>query len=128
MYRICGLKLCLSILASLISIGGPVSSQEVKYELVASGLLTHSIHGKGIVMRIKPSSMPQGGLEGDIIQQAMVQICRHYAPSVIPFVIEETDLSEPEFVAVRIISGNSVFGRYILKAYEIENGTCGGEL
>ena len=86
------------------------------------------VHGQGIEMRIKTSAMPHGGLQGEAFEEALVDICRHYAPSVIPFVIEKANISDPQFVAVRIVSGGSTFFRYVLQAYTIQNGTCGNEL
>ncbi len=109
-------------------LASPATSQEILYNLVDTGVLNHSAHGQGIEMRIKPSSMPQGGLSGSVIEEAMVHICRHYAPSVIPFVTKQADIADPNFVAVRIISGNGIFGSYVLQAFTIENGTCGSEL
>lgn len=127
MYRIY-FKLLSAILLSLTSIAAPASGKEILYELVDTGVLNHSTHGQGIEMRIKPSSMPEGELDGEVIQAAMFRICQHYAPSVIPFVIEKAEIPEPSFIAVRIISGNSAFGQYVLQAYAIENDTCGDEL
>ena len=120
-------KLWIAILFAA-SIASPAESQEILYELVDSGVLEHSVHGQGIEMRIKPSAMPQGGLQGEVVKEALVHICRHYAPSVIPFVIEQANISDPQFVSVRVVSGNSTFGRYILQVYTIKNGTCGSEL
>ncbi len=48
-------------------------------------------------------------------------------PFVIPFVQQQTDIEEPGFIAVRIVSGG-VVGRYVLEAYAIEDGRCGTAL
>ena len=106
----------------------PAAGQDISFELIDSGVLTHSVHGQGIEMRIKPSAMPPGGLRGDIMQEMMLPICKHYAPSIIPFVIANGNISEPDFIAVRVVSGNANSGAYVLQAFTIEDGTCGGEL
>jgi hypothetical protein len=109
-------------------LAAPVASQEVLYELVDTGMLSDPERGQGIEMRVNPSAVPQDGFYGETNQLAMPAICKHYAPSVIPFIAEKTGLTEPEFIAVRLISSNSAFGRYILEFYAVENGTCGDEL
>lgn len=106
----------------------PAAGQEIRYELIDAGILNHVIHGQGIEMRIKPNSMPQGGLEGRIVKEAMPRICKHYAPAVIPFVMDQAALTDPDFIAVRIVTGNSGFGRYVLEVYALEKSTCGNKM
>lgn len=119
----------LKILSLIVAVfGAPVASQEVLYELVDTGMVNHPDHGQGIEMRVIPSAVPQDGFYGEINQLAMPSVCKHYAPSVVPFIAEKFGLTEPEFIAVRLVSDSSVFERYILTFYTIESGTCGNEM
>lgn len=61
------------------------------------------------------------------LDDLLLALCNHYAPSVIPFVQQQTDIEEPDFIAVRLVSGGAV-SRYVLKAYAISDGRCGGAL
>lgn len=101
---------------------------KIQYKLTDTGILNHSNLGKGIEMRIKPSSLPEGGLGGEILQKVMEKLCKFYAPKVIPFIAEKTGFSDAQFIAVRVISGNSAGGAYVLQAFAIERGTCGEKL
>lgn len=112
----------------LTTLAAPVKSQEIFYELVDTGMLADPKRGQGIEMRVTANIVPTDGFYGEINQLAMPNICKHYAPSVIPFIIDKFEMIEPEFIAVRLLSSSSSFGRYILEFYAIENGTCGGKL
>lgn len=119
----------LKILTSTLTLlAAPVASQEILYELVDTGMLSHPGRGQGIEIRVNSSAVPQDGFYGESNQLAMPTICKHYAPSVIPFIAGKFGLTEPAFIAVRLVSDNSVFGRYILGFYTVEDGTCGEEL
>ncbi|MEY8099151.1 hypothetical protein AB9F29_17260 [Falsihalocynthiibacter sp. S25ZX9] len=119
----------LKILVPILTIlAAPVASQEILYELVDTGILTDPERGQGIEMRVKPSGVPNDGFFGESNQLALPTVCKHYAPSVIPFIADKFGLTEPEFIAVRLVSGSSIFGKYILEFYAIQNGTCGDEL
>ncbi|MEO1307445.1 MAG: hypothetical protein AAFV38_05815 [Pseudomonadota bacterium] len=105
----------------------PAIAEDVRWELVDTGVLKHSTHGTGIEMRIKPDPMPEGLFDMPGLPELMSVLCDHYAPSVIPFVTSKTELEMPEFIAVRVISGG-VFGRYALTTYAISDNECGDEL
>lgn len=121
----------ISLLSTVLSISTWLATsaygQEVQYELVDAGVLSHNVHGKGIELQIQPSALPDEGLSG-IGQETLANVCRFYAPNVIPFVEEKTGFEEAEFVAVRMVSGNATFGKYVLQIYTIEDNTCGEEL
>lgn len=115
-------------LASILVLAAPdASAQDVQWKLVDTGVLNHSSHGKGIEMRIQPDPVPEGIFSGDNLDDLLLALCNHYAPSVIPFVQQQTDIEHPDFIAVRIVSGGAV-GRYVLKAYAIADGRCGPAL
>ena len=78
-------------------------------------------------MRIKPDPAPNGLFGSENLDDLLLALCNHYAPSVIPFVQQQTDIEEPNFVAVRIVSGGEV-GRYVLETFAISDGQCGGAL
>lgn len=103
------------------------SAQDIQWKLVDAGILNHSSHGKGIEMRIQPDPVPEDLFGGDNLDDLLLALCNHYAPSVIPFVQQQTDIEQPEFIAVRIVSGGAV-GRYVLEAYAIADGSCGAAL
>lgn len=115
-------------LASVLVLGASdASAQDVQWKLVNTGVLNHSSHGKGIEMRIQPDPVPKDLFGGDSLDDLLLALCNHYAPSVIPFVQQQTDIEQPEFVAVRIVSGGAA-GRYVLEAYAIADGRCGAAL
>lgn len=105
----------------------PASAQNTEWKLVDTGVSTHSTHGKGIEMRIQPSPIPEGLFDSENLDDLMLSLCNYYAPSVIPFVMEQRDVKDPAFVSVRIVSGGA-FGRYVLETYTISDGRCGGVL
>ncbi len=111
----------------LLAVPSPTSAQDVRWELVDTGVLNHSSHGQGIEMRIKPVPFPDGLFDDNNLDDLMLGLCNHYAPYVIPYVLEQTEIEAPGFIAVRIVSGGS-FGRYALQAYTISDGRCGSEL
>lgn len=115
-----------AILAFLIS-SSQIYAQEVRWDLVDTGVLNHSLHGKGIEMRIKPDPVPDGLFSGENLTEVMSALCNHFAPSVIPFVKEKAGLTTPNFIAVRVISGG-FFGKYVSQAFEVSNDGCGAEL
>jgi hypothetical protein len=116
------------ILASILALLGlPALAQDFQWKLVDSGVLNHSSHGKGIEMRIQPNPVPEG-LFGDAnLDDLLLALCNHYAPSVIPFVQQQTDIEAPDFIAVRIVSGGAL-GRYVLETYTVSDGRCGRPL
>lgn len=118
---------CAIFASSLLSVALPVSAQGVEWQLVDSGVLTHSSHGRGIEMRIQPDPIPNGLFGNKDLDDLLLALCNHYAPSVIPYVQQQTDIEEPNFIAVRIVSGGAV-GRYVLETYAISDGQCGGVL
>ncbi|MDT0684169.1 hypothetical protein RM543_15900 [Roseicyclus sp. F158] len=105
----------------------PVSAQDIQWNLVDTGVLPHSSHGEGIEMRIQPDPVPNGLFGNENLDDLLLALCNHYAPSVIPFVQQQTDIEEPNLVAVRIVSGGEV-GRYVLETFAISDGQCGGTL
>jgi hypothetical protein len=105
----------------------PVLAQDVRWELIDTGVLDHTSHGHGIEMRIKPEPFPNGLFDSDDLSGLTAELCKHYAPSVIPYLQQQTDIGTPDFIAVRIVSGGT-FGRYFLQAYTISDGTCAEEL
>lgn len=116
------------VLASLIlSVALPVFAQDVQWKLVDTGVLSHSSRGKGIEMRIQPEPVPNGLFSNEKLDGLLLALCNHYAPSVIPFVQQQTDIDDPKFIAVRIVSGGTL-GRYVLETYAIVDGQCGDEL
>ena len=102
--------------------------QEVVWDLTDAGILNHPRHGRGIEMRIKPTPMPDGLFEDEAVFGLMASLCDHYAPIVISFVRDQGGLSVPDFVAVRLISGNGSTGQYVLQAYTIDDLQCGDAL
>ena len=121
------MKIVRALASILVFAGSDASAQDVQWKLVDAGVLNHSSHGKGIEMRIQPDPVPEGLFGGDDLGDLLLALCNHYAPTVIPFVQQKTDIEQPEFVAVRIVSGGAV-GRYVLKAYSIADGRCGPAL
>lgn len=116
------------VLASILVLAASnASAQDVQWKLVDTGVLNHSSHGKGIEMRIQPDPVPEGLFGGDNLDDLLLALCNHYAPSVIPFVLQQTDIEQPDFIAVRIVSGGAV-GRYVLEAYAIADVRCGAAL
>lgn len=121
------MKLTKILAAILVSVASSSSAQNIQWELVDSGVLNHSHHGKGIEMRIQPNPVPEGLFGDGNLDDLLLALCNKYAPSVIPFVQQQTDIEDPDFIAVRIISGGA-FGRYVLEAYAISDGRCGSAL
>lgn len=118
------MKSARALISILVSIALPVSAQDVRWELVDTGVLNHSSHGKGIEMRIQPNPASEGLFDDDNLDDILLMLCNHYAPSVVPFVLQQTDIKDPDFIAVRIVSGDTV-GQYVLAAYAISDGRCG---
>ncbi len=116
-----------SAIIGFLAMMSPLHAQDVRWELVDTGILNHPSYGQGIEMRIKPEPFPEGLFDSDNLGDIMSSLCRYYAPSVIPYVQEQTAIETPDFIAVRLISGGG-FGRYVLQAYEIADGGCGDEL
>jgi hypothetical protein len=58
------------------------------------------IYGEGIETRIKPDPVPDGLFGGNDFDNLMLALCNHYAPTVIPYVIEQSGIEAPEFIAV----------------------------
>lgn len=116
----------LTIFALLVNLL-PANAQDVRWELKDSGVLNHSLHGKGIEMRIEPEPFPDGLFGNENLDKLLLSLCNHYAPSVIPFVKQKTDIGIFDFIAVRIVSGG-VVGRYVLQAYTISDDKCGDKL
>ena len=115
------------IIFALLSSLLPANAQDVRWELKDTGVLNHSKHGKGIEMRIKPDPLPNGLFGNKNLDKLLLSLCKHYAPSVIPFVKQKTNIGTPDFIAVRIISGGQT-GRYVLQAYTISDNQCSDEL
>ena len=106
----------------------PANADQTNWKLDDVGIVKHSVHGEGVEIRIKPEPIPEGLFDQDAdLVQIFRELCSHYAPSVVPFVMEKVDIEAPEYVAVRIVSGKA-FGRYILQAFEFSDNTCGDEL
>ncbi len=116
-----------ALVCILLSAAMPASAQDARWELVDTGVLDHSSHGEGIEMRIRPDPVPDGLFGDNDLDDLMLALCNHYAPSVIPYVIQQTDIEAPEFIAVRIVSGGFT-GRYVLQAFTISDGMCGTKL
>lgn len=118
----------LAILASFfLSAALPVSAQDVQWQLVDTGVLSHSSRGEGIEMRIQPDPIPNGLFGSESFDDLLLALCNRYAPSVIPFVQKKMGIEDPNFIAVRIVSGAAV-GRYVLETYAISDGECGEAL
>ncbi|PJI86280.1 hypothetical protein BC777_2648 [Yoonia maricola] len=111
----------------LVLAASDASAQDVRWQLVDAGVLNHSSYGTGIEMRIQPDPVPEGLFGDDNVDELLLALCNHYAPSVIPFVRQQTDIEQPNFIAVRVVSGGA-FGRYILEAYTIADGRCGAAI
>ena len=118
-------RMLMSTLLSAIPL--TAAAQEINWELVDTGTLDHSAHGLGVELRIQPNPVPEGLFQHEGLSEVMAAMCDHYAPLAIPYVQEQTGLGEPDFVAVRVITGGA-FGRYALQAYEVTDGDCGDEL
>lgn len=121
------MKIVRAFASILVLAASDASAQDVRWNLVDTGVLNHSSHGKGIEMRIQPDPIPEGLFGGNDLDDLLLALCNHYAPSIIPFVQQQTDIEEPNFIAVRIVSGGA-FGRYVLETYAISDGQCGGAL
>ncbi|WP_299684990.1 hypothetical protein [uncultured Tateyamaria sp.] len=121
------MKRCTILASFILSVALPVSAQDVQWQLVDTGVLSHSSHGKGIEMRIQPDPIPKGLFGNENLDDFLLALCNHYAPSVIPFVLQQTGIEDPNFIAVRIVSGGAV-GRYVLETYAISDGQCGETL
>ncbi|TCS57595.1 hypothetical protein EDD52_1263 [Primorskyibacter sedentarius] len=107
----------------LLSAALPVSAQDVQWQLVDTGVLSHSSHGEGIEMGIRPDPVPNGLFANDNLGHLLLALCNHYAP----YVKQQTGIDDPNFIAVRIVSRGAV-GRYVLETYAISDGQCGGVL
>ena len=121
------MKRCTILASFILSFALPVSAQDVQWQLVDTGVLNHSSHGKGIEMRIQPDPVPNGLFGNENLDDLLLALCNHYAPSVIPFVQQKTDIEEPNFIAVRLVSGGAL-GRYVLETFAISDGRCEGVL
>ena len=119
------MKLTATIASVILSVARPVSAQDIQWQLVDTGVSTHSSHGKGIEMRNQPSPMPNGLFNNENLDDILLRLCNHYAPYVIPFVQQQRDFDNPDFISVRIVSGGAV-GRHVLESYAISDGQCGG--
>ncbi|KUP93477.1 hypothetical protein TRIHO_16860 [Tritonibacter horizontis] len=78
-------------------------------------------------MRIQPDPVPNGLFGSENVDDLLLALCNYYAPSVIPFVQQQTGIEDPNFIAVRVVSGD-VVGRYVLETYAISDGKCGEAL
>jgi len=105
----------------------PAYAQDVRWEMIDSGVLNHSTHGRGIEIRIEPEPFPVGLFENEDLDKLLLSLCNYYAPHVVPFVMQKADIETPDFVAVRIVSGG-MFGQFVLQAYAISVDKCGDEL
>ncbi len=115
-------------LTSILALAASAAAaQDVDWKWVDTGVLNHSSHGKGIEMRIQPDPIPEGLFGDDNLDDLLLALCNHYAPSVIPFVQQHVDIEEPDFIAVRIVSGGAV-GQYVLEFFSVANGRCGAAL
>ncbi|SHJ79561.1 hypothetical protein SAMN05444000_11356 [Shimia gijangensis] len=117
-----------TILIFLLSSVVNAQDERTEYKLIDTGVLNHSTLGKGILMIIVPEPMPEGGIHGEIVQQAMPGICNFYAPNVIPYVMKKTETEDPEFVGVRINSSSKSVDQYVMQAYQIAQNECGAPL
>lgn len=117
-------------LGSLILVlwAGASVAETVQWQLIDTGVLTHSTRGQGIEMRIKPEPYQSGVFDSHGLPELMAGLCGHYAPYVIPYVAEKTGLKDPQFVVVRLVSGGNVSGRYVMQAYEMSGQSCGAAL
>ncbi len=116
-----------AFLAFVFLTSQPILAQDVQWKLVDSGVLRHSTLGKGIEMRIEPWPVAHGLPSAEEVEPLTLAICNHYAPSVVPFVKDKSRLKEPQFIAVRIVTGGS-FGRYVLQVFALDEETCGEPL
>lgn len=89
-----------ALLCILLPVAMPAFAQDARWELVDPGILNHSSCGEGIDMRIKPDPVPDGLFGGNDFDNLMLALCNHYAPTVIPYVIEQSGIEAPEFIAV----------------------------
>lgn len=121
------MKISNALVSLFMLVGLPVSAQDIQWKLIDSGVSSHSVHGKGIEMRIQPTPVPKGLFSSDNLDELLLALCNHYAPSVIPFVQQQANIEDPDFIAVRIVSGSG-FGRYVLETYALSDGQCGGVL
>ncbi len=128
MYRQFGREIFLSCLLSFMVMTNAANSQTARYDLVNTGVLSHSVYGQGVEMLIQTTPQGAAGAAGGIAPKALARICKEYAPSVITSVARKRRLTKPDFVAVRVVWGEQASGRYALQVYSIENGTCGHEL
>lgn len=117
--------LCLWALPMTAAAQETTTMQEVEWDLVDAGILNHPIHGRGIEMQIKPDIMPEGLFEDEAVFGLMASLCDHYAPVVISFVRDQTGMTAPDFVAVRLLSGDGAISSYLLQAYTIVDLQCG---
>ena len=115
------------VVSVLLSVALPANAQDVQWQLIDTGVLSHSSHGQGIEMRIQPDPIPNELFNNDKLDDLLLVLCNHYAPSVIPFVQRQTGIENPDFIAVGIVSGG-VVGRYVLETYALSDGQCGGTL
>lgn len=102
-------------------------AQDIEWKLVDTGVLKHSVHGNGIEMRIQPIPFLDGLFGHENLDFVVLTLCNHYAPDVIPFVQKQIDIDNPDFIAVRLVSGGTM-GIYALQAFTIVNGRCGDAL
>ena len=114
-----------TVLTSIFtSVALSVSAQEVQWQLVDTGVLSHSLHGKGVEMRIQADPVPNDFFDKEDIGDILLDLCNYYAPTVLPFVRNKMQIEDPDFIAVRVISGGFL-GRYVLERYAIADGQCG---
>ena len=121
------MRISLVITALWALTAGPVTSQEIRFDVKDVGVLNHNIHGEGVVIVVQPDEMPVGGIRGPVITGAVGGLCNAFANQALTYVEEQVGLSDPDFVGVRIVSGGS-FGRYHFQAYSIIDGGCGAPL
>lgn len=100
---------------------------ETQYKIIDAGVMRHNIHGTGVEIRILPNPMPEGGLKG-IKQPTFANVCKFYAPKIIPLVKERMGTSDVKFVGVRMVSSQAGFGIYVLQIFAIEKNLCGKKL
>ncbi|MEO0938115.1 MAG: hypothetical protein AAFY38_08170 [Pseudomonadota bacterium] len=116
------LTLCLSLLAA-----NAVTARDVHYKLVDTGVQTHSTHGTGIEMRVELTDAPPDFFTSDALEPAMQHMCAQFAPSVVPWVKQQTGLESADFIAVRVVTGG-ILGRYALERYALTANGCGSAL
>ena len=73
----------------------PANADQTNWKLDDVGIVKHSVHGEGVEIRIKPEPIPEGLFDQDAdLVQIFRELCSHYAPSVVPFVMEKVDIED----------------------------------